>query len=140
MRQCTEQWVEYDYPSLYLFLNFSIALSLPLFLSLCVYLTPALSLVLGFGTTKRQIREKLKEKGYDATLQHERKIAILLYFNNALRYVIPTRNCSHRSCPRLSALPSPTHPSSFTPFSSASSSWCLSQLFSLPSRNSQCRL
>lgn len=45
-----------------------------------------------FGTTKRQIREKLKEKGYDATLQHERKIAILLYFNNALRYVIPTRN------------------------------------------------
>jgi len=68
-------------------------------------------MVLGFGTTKRQIREKLKEKGYDATLQHERKIAILLYFNNALRYVIPTRNCSHRSCPRFPPLLPHHHPS-----------------------------
>lgn len=67
-----------------------------------------------FGTTKRQIREKLKEKGYDATLQHERKIAILLYFNNALRYVIPTRNCAGAGAGAraYASPPSPTHPPS----------------------------
>lgn len=47
-------------------------------------------------------------------MQHERKIAILLYFNNALRYVIPTRNCAGAcagACAHASP-PSPTHPPS----------------------------